>query len=68
MKHLISDNGGYRTFVEVIKPDYDVGSVQVKISSQYSHSKNPEEFQTRFEGMFTPAELDKIKEVLSLND
>jgi hypothetical protein len=64
MKTLISDNGGYKLYAELVKPMRDTGQVQLKFSTQWEGSKNPEEFQSMFEAMLTAEELDRLKNLL----
>jgi hypothetical protein len=64
MKTLISNNGGYKLYAEIVKPVRDVGQVQLRFTSQWNTAKNPDEFQTRFETMLTVKELSVLKSML----
>ena len=64
MKTLISNNGGYKMFAEIINPVRDIGQRQLKFTTQWEDSKNPEEFQNKFECMLTEEEFKRLKDIL----
>lgn len=64
MKTLLSKNGDYSLFVEIIKPIRDTGKVQLKFTSQWTDAKNPHEFQNKFDAMLTAEELQRLKDFL----
>lgn len=64
MKKLISNNGGYKLFVEVIQPVRDTGYKQLRFSTQYENSDDPTDFHTKFEFMVNEEEIQRLKEVL----
>ena len=64
MKTLISENGGYKMFVEVIEPIRDVGKVQLKFTTQWAGSSTPDEFNNKFEAMLTKEEIQRLKDFL----
>jgi hypothetical protein len=61
MKILISDNNGYQTFVETTIPAYDIGKVSVIFFTKWKESKNPNEYQKKFEMFLTPEELNRLR-------
>lgn len=64
MKTLVSDNGVYKLFVEILKPIQDTGKVQLKFSSQWLDAKNSDDFQTKFAADLSPEELQRLKNFL----
>ena len=64
MKHLISDTNGYQVYVETIKPSYDIGKSSVVFYTKWKDSKNPEEFQKKFEMLLSDEELNWLRIIL----
>jgi len=64
MKTLISENGGYTLFVEIVEPICDVGKVQLKFTTQWTGSSTPDEFKNKFEAMLTKEEIQRLKDFL----
>lgn len=61
MKILLSDNNGYQVFVETSLPSYDIGKQSVIFYTKYKDSKNPNEYQKKFELYLTNEELNRLR-------
>jgi len=61
MKIQISNNNGYRTFVETKVPSYDVGKVSVSFYTKWTDAKNPNEYHKKFEMFLTSDELKTLR-------
>ena len=61
MKTLLSDNNGYQVFVETSLPSYDIGKQSVIFYTKYKDSKNPNEYQKKFELYLTNEELNRLR-------
>lgn len=66
MKTLISENAGYRVFVEVNKAMAPANTYEVKVTSEWAHANNPES-QTKFRLILNAAQLQTFKDSLSYN-
>lgn len=64
MKTLISENGAYKLYAEIVEPVRDMGKVQLKFTSQWTDAKNPNEFQTKFEAILSKEELGRLRDLL----
>ena len=56
--------GGYKLFVELIKPISSIGKSHLKFSSQWDDAKDANEFQTKFTAELSPEELQRLKDFL----
>lgn len=64
MKTLLSENGGYRVYVELNDFVRSNGSTELKFISTYDSSKNPEYEQTKFAIILTPEQRRILKDIL----
>lgn len=64
MKTLISNNGGYKLYVQITEVMTHNNEYELKFLTQYENSKNPDEFQTKFATILTLEELKKLKDFL----
>lgn len=63
MKTLICDNGGYRVYVETLKPAMGE-DVQLRFLTQYTNSKDPDATELKFSTMLSPEQRALLKSVL----
>lgn len=64
MQKQISENSGYRVFVEVIDGDYPKGMKHVRFLTTYNNSKNPNEAQVKFSMSLNENEIEELKNCL----
>ena len=64
MKMLLSNNGGYKMYVETRQFLNSKDSVQLRFLSTFDGSKNPEEEQVKFEIILTEEQRKQLKELL----
>jgi hypothetical protein len=65
MKTLISNNGGYKLFVEVGDPiKHTDGDVQIRFLTQYEDAKNPDELHVKFAAVLTKEQRQTLKDIL----
>lgn len=65
MKKIISENDGYRVFVELAKSEHDIGKVQISFFSESEHFKNHNDVQHKFSMWLTEDEIKKLTDFLS---
>jgi hypothetical protein len=64
MQKQISENSGYRVFVEVINGDYPKGTKHIRFLTTYDNSKNPNDAQVKFSMALTEQQLEELKNCL----
>ena len=64
MQKQISENSGYRVFVEVINGDYPKGTKHVRFLTTYDNTKNLNETQVKFSMTLTEREIAELKNCL----
>lgn len=64
MQKQISENAGYRVFVEVIDGEYPKGMKHVRFLTTYDDAKNPNHAHVKFSMHLTEQEVEELKKVL----
>jgi hypothetical protein len=65
MKKLISNNAGYKTYVEVSDVMRPSDHKYLKITTTYDLAKNPTDERTKFEMLMTPEVVEQFKEIFN---
>jgi hypothetical protein len=65
MKKLISNNAGYKTYVEISSILRPADHKYLKITTTYDYAKDPTDHRTKFEMLLTPEVIDQLKEIFN---
>jgi len=65
MKKLISNNAGYKTYVEVSDVMRPSDHKYLKITTTSDLAKNPTDERTKFEMLMTPEVVEQFKEIFN---
>jgi hypothetical protein len=65
MKKLISETDGYRVYASVTPVPHPEGYKMLEVTSQWDTAKNPEEEQTRFKALLSPAALQAYQNLFN---
>ena len=65
MKKLISNNDGYKTYVEISSVLRPADHRYLKITTTYDFAKHPISERTKFEMLLTPEVIEQFKEVFN---
>lgn len=63
---LISDNAGHKTYCEVAKIHVGENNNHVRVYTTFEGSREPEYKQTKFEAFLTDAELQALRQALTV--
>lgn len=64
MKKLISENDGFMTWAYLTDAGHPRGYKHLKITTQWTNAKNPEDEQKKFDLLLSPAALNNLKDLL----
>lgn len=64
MKTLISDDNGYKTYLEIRPCINPAELVEMRILTQWDNAKDPDAFQVKVSLILTPDARQKLKESL----
>lgn len=64
MKKLISENSGYKVWVELTNLDYPKGMTHVKFLTTYDDAKDPNSEYVKFSMSLSDKELKLLKDLL----
>ena len=65
MKKLISNNAGYKTYVEVLDVMRPSDHKYLKVTTTYDFAKNPLDERVKFEMLMTPEVIEQFKEIFN---
>jgi hypothetical protein len=63
MKKLISNNAGYKTYVEISSILRPADHKYLKITTTYDFAKDPTDERTKYEMLLTPEVINQFKEI-----
>lgn len=65
MKKLISNNAGYKTYVEVLDVMRPSDHKYLKVTTTYDLAKDPTDERVKFEMLMTPEVVEHFKEIFN---
>lgn len=65
MKKLISNNAGYKTYVEILDVMRPNDHKYLKITTTYDLAKDPTDERVKFEMLMTPEVVEQFKEIFN---
>lgn len=63
---LVCDNGGHKTYCEVSKIHVGENNNHVRVFTTFDGSREPEYKQVKFEAFLTDAELETLRQALTV--
>ena len=65
MKKLISETDGYRVYAAITSVPHPEGYKMLEVTTQWDTAKNPEEEQTRFKALLSPAAVQAYQQLFN---